>query len=126
VREALLETSTYDHSNSERKWVQGKQSTPKAPVRPVCEGHAGTASQHVCKSREEEVNQVHEHCADIPDYKCTLRGTCAREEDVSVGSSNLTSAGCESKRERELRAYCQSSSRLNSYRGEYQWKSSGF
>jgi hypothetical protein len=88
-------------NNSETYWQQGKQSIPGTPARSACEGHAGTASQHACQGREEEVNQSAKCCRAVPDYKCTLRGTCAWEEDVSVGSSKFTSAECESKRERE-------------------------
>jgi transposase InsO family protein len=90
-------------NNSETYWQQGKQSIPGTPARSACEGHAGTASQHACQGREEEVNQSAKCCRAVPDYKCTLRGTCAWEEDVSVGSSKFTSAECESKRERELK-----------------------
>jgi hypothetical protein len=101
-------------SNSEKYWQQGKQSAPSTSVRPVCEGHAGTASQHVCQRREEEVNQSATCCSAGPDYKCTLRGTCAWEEDVSVESSKFASAGCESKREPEMKTSHKTTERIDS------------
>jgi hypothetical protein len=101
-------------SNNEKHWQQGKQSAPSTSVRPVCEGHAGTASQHVCQRKEEEVNQSATCCSTGPDYKCTLRGTFAWEEDVSVESSKIASAGCESKREREMKKSQRSTERIDS------------
>jgi hypothetical protein len=102
-------------NNSETYWQQGKQSIPGTPARPACDGHAGTASQHACQRREEEVNQSATCCRAVPDYKCTLRGTCAWEEDVSVESSKFTSAECESKRERELKTSHKPTERIASY-----------
>jgi hypothetical protein len=94
-------TAKSRQNNSEKYWQQGKLSAPSTSVRPAGEGHAGTVSQHVCQRSEEEANQSATCCSTRPDYKCTLSGTCAWEEDVSVESSKIASAGCESKRERE-------------------------
>jgi hypothetical protein len=99
---------------TEKYWQQGKLCAPSTSVSPVCEGHAGTASQHVCQRREEEANQSATCCSTGPDYKCTLRGTCAWEEDVRVENSKIASAGCESKRERELKTSHKPTERMNS------------
>jgi hypothetical protein len=107
-------TSKSMQSDSEKHWQQGKQFTPSVPVRPACEGHDATVSQHVCHRREEEVNQSAPCCEGVPDYKSTLRGTCAWEEDVNAESSKLAYAGCESKRERELKTTRQNTERIDS------------
>jgi hypothetical protein len=83
--------------------LEGKPMPSSMSASSACEGSQGSGTWLVCQRREEEVNQSATCCRAVPDYKCTLRGTCAWEEDVSLGSSKFTSAECESKRERELK-----------------------
>jgi len=57
----------------------------------------------MCKRVDVEVNRKLRQSEKLPDYGCIPGGTCVWEEDVSVRDSKLSSAKCESKRERSMR-----------------------
>jgi hypothetical protein len=108
-----------------------RHSTLSETARNVCESSTGSASQYLCESREEEVNQVHRQCVVPPNYKCSLRGTCVWEKDVrdersqtlvtqrgsqrhtsqeregkQRGDQSLPPPACESPQEPELERMC--------------------
>jgi hypothetical protein len=63
--------------------LEGKPLGSSMSASSACEGSQGSGTRLACERNCEEVKQLHGHSGLVPNYKCSPRGTCAWEKDVS-------------------------------------------